>query len=161
MSAVKRRVRLVNPSLQLKLCVIFLALSLISLLLQFTLVYTSIASLSGEGGVLDPWAAAELNGMLWRRLLLAAVVTVPLTFFVGIVVTFRIAGPILRFERHLEAIADGENPGPCNIRKGDEFHGLCALLNQTIDTLRAPAPATTAAASGSCSPSPARATARV
>jgi hypothetical protein len=44
---------------------------------------------------------------------------------VGVLATFRLTGPIDRIERHLEAVARGEDPAPCRIRKGDEFQELC------------------------------------
>jgi signal peptidase II len=60
----------------------------------------------------------------------------PLTIAVGILVTFRIAGPVYRFEQYLKSVLRGELTGPCRIRKGDEFHELCELLNQVVSTLR-------------------------
>lgn len=56
---------------------------------------------------------------------------------VGILVTFRIAGPLYRFETHLNQIAAGEDPGECYIRKSDELHSMCAAINAAVATLSA------------------------
>ena len=55
---------------------------------------------------------------------------------VGILVTFRVAGPVYRFEQHLGSLARGEDPGTCRIRKGDELQDLCASINAAVETLR-------------------------
>ena len=60
----------------------------------------------------------------------------PLTIAVGILVTFRIAGPVYRFEKYLKQVIDGEEVGPCRIRDGDEFQELCELINQATAPLR-------------------------
>jgi signal peptidase II len=60
----------------------------------------------------------------------------PLTIAVGILVTFRIAGPIYRFESYIKSVLRGEEVGPCRIRMGDEFQELCELLNQVTAALR-------------------------
>jgi hypothetical protein len=72
---------------------------------------------------------------LWV-LAVSFLVLMPLTFGVGVIVTFRVAGPLYRFDQHLKAIARGEDPGECRIRKDDELQDLCATLNAAIGVLR-------------------------
>ena len=60
----------------------------------------------------------------------------PLTFCIGVLVTFRIAGPVYRFEQYLKQVSRGEQLGPCKIRDGDEFQGLCDLINEATRHLR-------------------------
>ena len=81
--------------------------------------------------------STELFEILWSHLFLTVGLMIPLTLFTGILVTFRVAGPVHRFEQHLKAIANGEDPGDCYIRKGDEFTELCELINSAVNTLRA------------------------
>ncbi len=137
MAEIKRRIQLINPALQLKLSVIFLALSLMSLVLHFTLVNMDIARLGAESGPYASLVVTEVSRILWQRFLLTAAIAVPVGICLGIVVTFRLAGPVYRFERHLKALAAGEDPGLCHIRKGDEFHRLCDLINDTTARVRA------------------------
>jgi hypothetical protein len=69
------------------------------------------------------------TGVSVTILLISLGVLLPLSFFVGVLVTFRVAGPLYRFERHLETIAAGQDPGVCRIRKGDELHDFCTTFN--------------------------------
>jgi hypothetical protein len=55
---------------------------------------------------------------------------------VGVLSTFRIAGPIYRFEQYLRQVVKGEAEGPCRIRDGDELWDLCDLINQATAPLR-------------------------
>jgi len=59
---------------------------------------------------------------------------IPLVF--GILLTFRLAGPIYRFEQYLRSVARGEQIGPCKIRKGDELQFLCDAINDATEPLR-------------------------
>ncbi|HED65671.1 MAG TPA: hypothetical protein ENJ09_08970 [Planctomycetes bacterium] len=127
----KRRIKLIEPSLQLRLVGVFLLLSLGSLLVQLTLIGLDLRVVASElpaGNSLGHL----LPGILKRALLFSIGMWAPITLGVGILVTHRIAGPAYRFKRHLEAVARGENPGECRIRKGDEFQELCRILNEAL-----------------------------
>jgi nitrogen fixation/metabolism regulation signal transduction histidine kinase len=60
----------------------------------------------------------------------------PLTIAVGILVTFRIAGPVYRLKEFLKSIASGATPEDCRLRKGDELQDLCSLANDATAPLR-------------------------
>ena len=64
----------------------------------------------------------------------------PLTFLVGVLTTFRIAGPVYRFEQFLAAVRRGERPSDFHLRKGDELTDLAALINEATGPLREPPP---------------------
>lgn len=137
MAKYKRRIKLIQPRLQLKLTGWFLSVTVIGLLLQYILFgyfLTQLAlQLPGQGAYL----VAQADGMLMKALGLTFLLVLPLTLAVGILVTFRVAGPVYRFEQHLGSIARGEDPGTCRIRKGDELQGLCDHINAAVGTLRA------------------------
>ena len=59
----------------------------------------------------------------------------PATLLIGIHATFRVAGPIYRFEQHLRAVASGMHAGDCRIRRGDELHDLCDSINAAVRAL--------------------------
>lgn len=133
----QRRDRLVRPRLQLRLILAFLAVATTALLLQFAL-FASV--LSGAAAELpqDGSLLLERTTSLSVTILVVSLgVLLPLCFFVGVLVTFRVAGPLYRFEKHLEAIAHGSDPGPCRIRSGDELQDFCATLNRALDRMRA------------------------
>jgi hypothetical protein len=136
MSSYKRRNKLIQPRLQLRLVFTFLGVALLALLMQFLLFGATLSSLADE---LPQDGPALLDRIPHYTLLAFAIslcVLLPMTLCVGVIVTFRIAGPIYRFEQHLEAIARGEDPGVCRIRRDDELQQFCKTLNAALDKLR-------------------------
>ena len=132
----KRRKKLIKPRLQLKLTLTFVGLSALSLLLQFVLFQTVLA----EAALLLPndhdVLMGETNGLLLKVLAVSFLVFLPLTFLVGVLTTFRIAGPVYRFEQFLNAVRRGERPKDFRLRKGDELTDLAALINEATSPLR-------------------------
>ena len=132
----KRREKLVRPRLQLRLILAFLCIAATALLLQFGLFASVISRLAAElpedGSILVE-QSTEISITI---LLVSLGVLLPLCFFVGVLATFRVAGPLYRFEKHLETVAQGEDPGTCRIRKGDELHELCDVLNRALEAVR-------------------------
>lgn len=137
----KRSRRLIKPLIQLRLIGTFIGLSLLAFVLQATYLSTQMFDLATTlptgGNVLE----SEIPGFVAKSLGVSFLILLPLTIAVGILVTFRIAGPIYRFEQWLALIAAGEEPGPCTIRKGDHLHELCEVLNEAVDHLKAEAAA--------------------
>ena len=148
MHPTRRRRKLIQPALQIRLVGSFVGLAGGALLLQFLLLGWRLsslaASLDGMGGEL----AAELPGLMLQALVFSGAVLLPLIFLVGIVLTHPIAGPAYRFEQHLRAIARGEDPGPCRIRKRDQLQDLCRWLNAALETLQRRAPGAPAPGEG-------------
>ena len=133
----KRRTKLIKPRVQIRLCLTFAAVAACCIVLQFALHQIAVANACllhhGDGVAM----AAELHKEVWRHLMLAIWLLVPLSMAVGIVATFRMAGPIYHLEKHLEAIAHGEDPGSLAFRKNDAFQEVAPLLNAAVDRLRA------------------------
>lgn len=132
----RRRVKLIKPQLQLKLVGVFVGLSALGFLLQSLHVGLRLSELAShvpEGG---SYLMAMLPALPLEILLVSFGMLLPLTIAVGIMVTFRIAGPVYRFEQYLKAVVRGEEFGPCRIRKGDEFQELCELINEATASVR-------------------------
>jgi hypothetical protein len=115
----------------------FLGVAVVALILQVILLSGFIAKLAGTLPDQGPELAAESTRILTQAFLVSLLFLVPVTLGVGILITFRIAGPVYRFEEHLGSIARGEEVGPCRIRKGDQLQGLCVKINAAIEALRA------------------------
>jgi signal peptidase II len=132
----KRRIKLIQPRLQLKLIFVFLGMAASSMLLQFILFTSNVTevatTLPADGLIL----VEELPALLYRTLLVSFLLFLPLMFFVGVLVTFRIAGPLYRFEVYLKQVIRGEKPPDCRLREGDELQGLCRLINEATAPLR-------------------------
>jgi len=80
---------------------------------------------------------SAMPGLLVEVMLVSFAVLLPLTAAVGVLVLFRVAGPLYRFEQFLEAVMRGEHPEECHIRKRDELQDFCKLLNRVTAPLRA------------------------
>ena len=76
---------------------------------------------------------AGVHAISLRSWGISLAIVLPAVISVGILLTFRIAGPIYRFEEYLKAVARGENVGPCKIRKGDQLQPLCDAINAATD----------------------------
>jgi hypothetical protein len=132
----KRRTKLIKPRLQLKLVGMFAAVSATSLLLQYMLFaarFSEVASTMADGGA---HVRSVLPGILIEVLAMSFAFLLPVMLCVGILATFRIAGPIYRFEQYLKQVARGEVTDPCRIRDGDELWDLCDLINEATAPLR-------------------------
>tara|TARA_R110002126_G_scaffold34937_2_gene107891 strand:+ start:734 stop:1177 length:444 start_codon:yes stop_codon:yes gene_type:complete len=132
-SKFKRSKKLVNSGLQLRLIGAFGGLAAMACMFQVYLVHSTLMPvISASDGPPD---TAELYGVLISNVVLTFAVLFPLMLVVGILITHRVAGPIYRFEQHLGAIARGENPGVCRIRKGDELQSLCTAINAAMPAM--------------------------
>jgi signal peptidase II len=136
MATNRRRIKIVRPKLQMKLTLTFVGLTLLALMMQFMIFLTTITGIavtlpSDHDVLMD-----AIPEVLLKSLLLTFCVVLPLVFLVGVLLTFRIAGPIYRFESYIKQILRGENPGQCHLRKGDELNELCDLINQVTQPVR-------------------------
>lgn len=132
----QRKQKLVRGSFQVRLVSKFVGLAALALLLQFlvlaALLFRTVAGLEGDGGELS----GELPGILLLVFGLSLGVLLPILFGFGVVLTFRIAGPLHRIERFLSAVADGTASEPCSIRGDDELQDLCRLVNAATEAAR-------------------------
>jgi hypothetical protein len=133
---VRRRIKLIKPRLQLRLVAVFVGVSAIGFLMQSLHVGMRLSELAAsvpEGG---PYLMAVMPELPLEILLFSFGMLLPLTVAVGILVTFRLAGPLYRFEQYLKGVISGEEVGPCRIRRGDELQELCDLINQATESVR-------------------------
>ena len=132
----RRKIKLIQPRLQLTLVGWFLAVAVTGLVLQVLLLGAFLAELASTLPDEGAAVAASADGMLVEALLVSLLFLVPMTVGVGILATFRIAGPIYRFETYLDKVARGEEVGPCQLRKGDQLQGLCERINEALAAAR-------------------------
>ncbi|MDA1264989.1 MAG: hypothetical protein O2816_07920 [Planctomycetota bacterium] len=132
----KRRKKLIKPRLQLKLTLTFVGLSALSLLLQLVLFQAALSNAALDLPNDSELLMSNTNDVVLRVVAISFGVFLPLTFMVGILSTFRIAGPVYRFEQFLEAVRRGERPRDFRLRKGDELTGLAQLINDATQPLR-------------------------
>lgn len=135
----KRRSNLPKSRVQLKIVLVFLGIGLVSLVGQYIFSLYAVRDLLGPYPRFGPELDQELTGTLFKQLLVSVCLLIPLTLSLGILVTFRIAGPLKRMEDYLHSIARGDDYGPCRIRDGDELGEMCEAINQAVSRMRADA----------------------
>ena len=131
-----RKKKLINPGLQLRLVAIFLCTAALAVQAEAILITYTLTRLAERMPTDGNLLLAELPEFVRTNLLLTFAVLAPLTLGTGIIATYRIAGPLYRFEQFLRNMRDGKQIEPCTIRKGDELHELCDLLNDVTRPLR-------------------------
>lgn len=135
-----RRQRIPLPQMQWRLVGAFTLLAGITLLVQYALFSSSLAGMVSDLPPGSSFAVTALPGRLVVILCISLGILLPLSAALGILTTFRWAGPLHRFHVHLRQVARGERPGPCRIREGDEFQELCALINSAVERARQEGP---------------------
>ncbi len=127
----KRR-RMLLPGFQLRLVLLLLGASSLSLVAEMLFLANEVARLATTMPAGGEYLAQELPHLLLRALVLSLALLLPALFAVGIAATFPVAGPIYRFQMHLAAVARGETAEPCRIRRGDHLQELCELINAAL-----------------------------
>lgn len=130
----KRRIKLIKPRLQVKLITAFTCVAGLALLLQYLLVAQRLSWTAARLPAGGQYLMEELPGILLGVLAVSFAVLFPLTFAIGVIVTFRVAGPVYRFEQYLTEVTQGKDPGVLRLRDGDELQGLCHLINEVRKT---------------------------
>ena len=136
MQAHRRRFRIVRPTLQLRLVLVFAGISALSLLLQYTLFVRFAVELVAENGAAEGVPLDGIGMELIQIFLISFFAMLPLTIIVGILATHTFAGPIYRFEVYLKQVIAGEKPADCKLREGDDLQSLCKLINEATEPLR-------------------------
>ena len=132
----KRREKLIRPNFQFRLAGSIVGLAALALALQFLLLGYRMNEILASVDVPDEDLTRHLPGLLLQVIGFSVGVMLPIIFMLGIILTFRIAGPVHRFETYLKSVIDGEHTGPCSIRNGDQLQDLCGLINGALDATR-------------------------
>lgn len=130
-----RKARWVNIGFQLKYCFILmgvsLSISLISLVFSYTFLKVTILDISDHN-------QSTVNKFLLPYALTYAVMGMAfclILFWIGRIISSRIAGPLYAFERFLDKTLKGE-PYRLKLRSGDEFKHLEELSIQISERLK-------------------------
>ena len=136
MTKLLRSKKFAHPKLQLRLAGDLCGLATLVLMLQFLLFGNRLASALSQ---VDPGNGELLEivpGVLVEVLVYSLLLVLPALFAIGVLLTFRIAGPLYRFEKFLDAVARGEQTEPCRLRENDALQELCEKINVATSRLR-------------------------
>ena len=134
---VRRRQRLIKTGFQLRLIGIFAGIAVLAQLFQTLLMGSYLSQMAARMPAGGAYLSDETPGMLGEALLASSLVLLPLILLVGIAATFRIAGPLYRFDQYLKSVRDGVETQTCRLRKGDQLQDLCEVINEVTEPLRA------------------------
>ena len=128
----RRKKKLIKPSFQWKIILIFLCISCIAVLLEGVVLSRALMGIARRMPNDGDMLLHDMARVMFLSLSISAAVFTPLIVSIGSLLTLRVAGPIHRFETYLRQVLDGEATGPCRIREKDEFQDLCQLINACI-----------------------------
>ncbi len=134
----RRRKKLIRLDVQLRVVLIALGVASLVLLINFQLGILAFSKLSGEVTKgMDARVAFEgLQNALFNRFLVSIGFSIPIAVAVGILYSFKFAGPIYRFGKYFRELQSGRWDARCSLRKGDDLQDLCASMNETLDQVR-------------------------
>jgi methyl-accepting chemotaxis protein len=133
---IRRKNYLPLPSLQLQLVVICLFFAACTGMMQGILLQRFVTELLLELPEASAIPRHEAATWVLRQFFVSLAVLFPFVLGLGVILTFRYAGPIVNIERHLRRVAAGEDPGPCRLRKNDQFQHLAEAVNLAIAAAR-------------------------
>jgi len=134
----KRTQYFVAKKFQLKYVGLILMLMFVTAIMCSYVVYYTSMLLLGEklANVYPQGRLMEIIGSVNLRMLLTVVLMTPVVAIIGIYLSHKIAGPIVRMERFLDTIASGDFRTRIVLRKGDELTGLANSMNKLQDSLK-------------------------
>jgi len=134
----KRKQYLVSKKFQLKYVgLIMLLMFMTAALCSYVVYYTSLMLLGEKlANVYPQGRLVAIINTVNLRILFSILLISPLVFIIGIFLSHKIAGPIYRMERFLDAIAAGDIAQRLVLRKGDELMVLADAINRASDSLR-------------------------
>lgn len=135
MSKYKRTIKLIKPRLQIQFTLVFLGLSVLGLVMQLILFQAAISRIASVLPTDGNQMMGEVNGTLLPLLGITLLGILPVTYLVGVLTTFRVAGPVYRMEQYLKALQEKGYTGPCRIRDGDQLQELVTELNKAVEKL--------------------------
>ena len=128
--------KLVDRGLQLRMVMWFALTGTLSVGLQFMMTVNAMSELALEAQASPADAYNAAAGAAVRVLVTTLAISLPVITTVGVLVSFRVTGPLHRLRGFLQQIARGEHPGDVRLRKGDELQDFARLLNDATRPLR-------------------------
>ena len=132
-----RRQYLIKKGLQFRYIGIVFSLALLASVVTgytvfatgWTLLGEKLANVYPQGRLI--YVIRTTNLALIRNLLFVS----PFIFFLGLLFSHKIAGPVYRIEKSVEEIAKGNLALKIKLRKGDEFWDLADIINTMTENL--------------------------
>ncbi|MBN1526820.1 MAG: methyl-accepting chemotaxis protein [Candidatus Omnitrophica bacterium] len=135
----QRRIRyLIARRFQFRFVALILAFVFLSAALSSLVVYYTMMMLMGEklANVYPQGMLLSIINTLNTRIILAVLIISPLVVLLGILLSFRIVGPIYRISKLLRLSARGDLSSRITVRAKDEFKALADAINDMTDMIK-------------------------
>jgi len=134
----RRRVRIINEyqyRLIITLIILIIVISAVLLGVLFFLLRSNIAALPQP----IPSGINLYHKLLYQPFLVVIIIALIIfivTFWLLIVITHRVYGPIYRLGKFIKALSKGEKTGELRFRKGDAVDHMADLYNDLYESLK-------------------------
>lgn len=132
---IRRTQLFVDRALQVQYIVMVLGVILAVLIIAAAILYLTGWSQLVER-LANVYPQGRLQGILkiiYLRLLLGVLLLTPVAVFAAVVLSHRVAGPLVRIRRYLRLMARGEfDLAPLELRRYDELKDVADLINQIV-----------------------------
>jgi len=117
--------------------IILLLTFLTAILCSYVVYYTSMIAFGEKLASIYPQGrlVSAIN-IINVRIMLSVLLISPLVAVIGIYLSHKIAGPILRMERFMDDIGSGNLTGKLVLRKGDELLVLADGINRLTESIK-------------------------
>jgi len=136
----RRRIHIVRMKFQRDFILKFCSIIIISALIIAGIIY--VLSLSSTTAAFENsrLVLKSTSDFMLPLLILSCLVAIiamgTLTIIFTLVISHRIAGPLYRLEKDIDAVKNGNLDIEIRVRKDDEFQDLAKSLNQMIKSIR-------------------------
>lgn len=129
---------LIATRFQFKFVALILAFVFLSAALSSLVVYYTMMILMGEklANVYPQGMLLPIINTLNSRIVLAVLIISPLVIFIGILLSFRIVGPLYRMSKFLKLFAAGDLSSRITVRAKDEFKALADAINDLTYSIK-------------------------
>lgn len=131
----QRKNYFVKPGFQTKLTIIILLIVVIVANIVGGIIYGILSGSTVIEQLARIFEVENQKDLLLPVVLFSEVIAVLLVAFIGLFVSHTMAGPVYRFEKVLEDVANGELDSHFHLRTSDEFHEMEHSINTLIASL--------------------------
>ena len=116
---------------------ILLLIFLTAALCSYVIYYTSMISFGEKLASIYPQGRlVSVINTINVRIMITLLLVTPLVALIGIFLSHKIAGPIVRMERFMGDMASGNFTGKLVLRKGDELFMLADAINRLTESIK-------------------------
>lgn len=123
------------PSIQLRLAVFVMAVSMIGIGIVVASGFYKLSSLHSGFRCVDDLVQLEFVNFVFYVFIGLFLAIGILAFLGGIVITHEVAGPLFAMNRHLDRVLAGELQSRIHLRKNAELQEIAEKLNQLTEKL--------------------------